>query len=918
MKVIRIEKYRKSVLLAAIIAAVILAAPVAAAFLDISNPENQSPTGLDFPAHPANYYNVTFEVSAGLQGPVNAIFVALDQDSYMNPDNLSTECIFVSSNGQINMHPWNVTIVDPADEVPEFSWPEGVDQALKIWVPVGMIIPANYPVWVNITCGVENRCPINCSGDFVWVFTDNARFIPGMFPQKSNSDLLKVTVDTSTEGCGNISPEGRSFYFACEDATFSITPCLCNVLSELEIDDKPVELVNQTTEEFDLTLFPDGTAELTFTEIRCSHTVEAGFEVQGIGKISGHKFDTATGDGLADWEINLFDANGEELLDTALTNVSGYYEFSELCLGTYVVNETLMDGWKLVSPSQGFYVVTLTEQNPVKDNLDFINERVACNGSIFGFKLNQSTMLGLEGWEIRLFNQTGLVKTQVTDEDGAYDFTGLCNGTYIVNETVKEGWELESPSEGSYTVIINVPDQRVGPKNFVNELEVVCNATIFGHKLNQSTMLGLEGWDIQLYNGTVLIDTETTDEQGFYEFEDLCTGTYIVKEVVESGWEIVSPGGGSFTVTITDPNQQAGPKDFVNEREVMCNATIFGHKFDEETDEGLAGWDIQLYNGTVLIDTETTDEQGFYEFDDLCTGTYVIKEVLKTGWEIETPPEGSFTVSITDPNQTVGPKDFYNEQVCNATIFGHKLDEETEEGLAGWEIKLFMGATLIDTQVTGEDGFYEFKALCPGTYTINETLKEGWHIVSPEGGSYTVTITQHGEHVGPKDFVNAFVETELSGMKFSDVNQNGKFDPPLDRPLPNWTIKLRFPENNTVFMTTVTDENGEYEFVGIPFGEWKITEVGQPFWVQTAPGLKDNFFRYWLVELTPENPKIEDLDFGNKYIPFDPPFPTFGEILKNYTSIISTPGSSPLFNFKAFSARELLLGFSRNITQVHF
>ncbi len=811
-------------LIIALVAGCILIATAAtAATLDITNPENQSPTGLDFPFHPANYYNVSFTAPTGMRGVQNAIFVVLDQDSHINPDNFSPECVFISANDQFDMNPWAVAIVDPRDEVPGFPWPDGVDQALKMWVPVDMIIPTNFPVTVNITCGIENPCPVNCSGDFVWVFTDTFRN-----PVMTNSELLRVTVDAFAEGPGVIDPMDRTFYFACEDATFEITPDdgVCNVLEEVDIDGEPIELVNQTTDEFDFTLFADGSAELTFNQLTCSHTVEATF-TPGIGTIFGSKLDEETEEGLPDWEINLFDETGTTLIESQLTDENGDYEFTGLCPGTYLVNETLQEGWELVSPEEGFFIVTVTEENPDQGPFDFVNRQI--NGTIFGFKLDEETGEGLADWQINLFDETGttLIDTEVTGEDGSYDFSELEFGTYIVNETLKEGWELVSPEEGFFTVTLNEEDPVAGPLNFTNVQEVQ-TGTIFGFKLNEETGVGLADWQINLFDetGTTLIDTEVTDEDGFYDFSELEFGTYIVNETLKEGWELVSPEEGFFTVTLDDENPDAGPLNFTNELEV------------------------------------------------------------ETG-----------------------------------TIFGFKLNGETGDGLGGWQINLFdeNGTTLIDTEVTDEDGFYDFTELEFGTYIVNETLQEGWVLVSPEEGFFTVTLNEENPLVGPLEFVNvpAEEETELSGMKFSDVNQNGRFDPPLDYPLPGWTIQLKFPNNNTVFMTDVTDENGEYEFMNIPFGQWKITEVGKPFWVQTAPKLQGNFVRFWLVELNETNPVIEDLDFGNKFIPFDPPFPTFGEILKNYTAESPAP-TSQVLNFTAYSARDLLLGFAKNLPKFPF
>ena len=101
-----------------------------------------------------------------MQGPQNAIFIILDQFSELNEENVSPECILVSivENSQSG-HPSAVQVLDSRDEIldefPNCTFPDGVDEGVKLWLPQGMTIPAKFHVWVKITCGVENDCPIH-------------------------------------------------------------------------------------------------------------------------------------------------------------------------------------------------------------------------------------------------------------------------------------------------------------------------------------------------------------------------------------------------------------------------------------------------------------------------------------------------------------------------------------------------------------------------------------------------------------------------------------------------------------------------------------------------------------------------------------------------------------------------------------
>ena len=103
---------------------------------------------------------------------------------------------------------------------------------------------------------------------------------------------------------------------------------------------------------------------------------------------------------------------------------------------------------------------------------------------------------------------------------------------------------------------------------------------------------------------------------------------------------------------------------------------------------------------------------------------------------------------------------------------------------------------------------------------------------------------------------------ELHGTKFEDLNGNGQQD--LGEPgLPGWTIELFTP--NGVFRTTVTDENGHYWFMDVPFGDYGIREVNQPGWVQTHPAPPG----VYEVVLDDAEPVIDGLDFGNQKEEFE-------------------------------------------------
>lgn len=98
----------------------------------------------------------------------------------------------------------------------------------------------------------------------------------------------------------------------------------------------------------------------------------------------------------------------------------------------------------------------------------------------------------------------------------------------------------------------------------------------------------------------------------------------------------------------------------------------------------------------------------------------------------------------------------------------------------------------------------------------------------------------------------------LQGLKYHDVNGNGVRD--FGEPaLAGWQINLRMDNSaGTLVSSVLTDGEGYYNFTGVQPGSYKIEEVQQAGWVQTAPSSGVH-----TVGLAPLQ-GIHGLDFGNQ------------------------------------------------------
>ena len=169
----------------------------------------------------------------------------------------------------------------------------------------------------------------------------------------------------------------------------------------------------------------------------------------------------------------------------------------------------------------------------------------------------------------------------------------------------------------------------------------LCELSLSGYKFDESNN-GLVDWEIQLKNdsGSVLATT-TTDINGQYSFNGLCAGgNYRVEEVLQSGWSKISPDSywefilGSSTTTI----------DFINQQtpEPIITGSISGYKYKDADNMasttgdwvGLENWTINLFvaSTTAPISATSTDNTGFFEFNNLSLGDYALTEDLPADW----------------------------------------------------------------------------------------------------------------------------------------------------------------------------------------------------------------------------------------------------------------------------------------------
>ncbi len=345
------------------------------------------------------------------------------------------------------------------------------------------------------------------------------------------------------------------------------------------------------------------------------------------------------------------------------------------------------------SPATPYYALVLDSGEMAQD-IDFGSFQGFQPAEIHGAKWNDLDADGvwdagepaLADWIIYLdANGNGQVdvgeRWARTDADGTYRITDLAAGDYTVAEVVADGWVQSYPSSGAVpgTHQVSLSEgQIVEDVDFGNWQA----AEVHGAKWNDldadgvwdAGELGLAGWTIYLdQNGngeldagepsteTLADDPATTeiDETGMYAFIDLFQGDYIVREVLQEGWDQSSPAGGAYVLTLA-PGDILLEQDFGNYQ----LASISGHMWNDADVDGV--WDegeLPLPGQTIYVDLDNdgqwddpdepsavTASDGSYTIGDVKPGEYTIRAVMDSGWFSSLPIVGAgaeFRVNTT-------------------------------------------------------------------------------------------------------------------------------------------------------------------------------------------------------------------------------------------------------------------------------
>lgn len=317
-----------------------------------------------------------------------------------------------------------------------------------------------------------------------------------------------------------------------------------------------------------------------------------------------------------------------------------------------------------------------------------------------------------------------------------------------------------------------------------------------------------------------------TDANGNFTITGVAPGTYPIREVLPNGY---TPSTTSQTVTVTADQTTSGVT--LGELVPSIVGTVFTDTNDNgKVDAGEAG----VAGRTVFLNVDgsglptnnpqaTTDANGNFAFPHQAPGTYTVMEALPANVTLSTGSTGATLTgsqSVTvNAGQTSSGVIFGEIPSIAGTVFtdlndSGKLDTG-DPGVAGRTVFVDVNGTGTATgnpqATTDANGNFTFTGLAPKTYAVKEVLPT----------NVTASLTQSAVVVaaGKVATANLGELPSITGVVFTDNNNNGTFDTGVDTPLAGHTVIANvdgtgLPDANNP--SAITDANGNFALTGVP------------------------------------------------------------------------------------------------------
>jgi LPXTG-site transpeptidase (sortase) family protein len=602
----------------------------------------------------------------------------------------------------------------------------------------------------------------------------------------------------------------------------------------------------------------------------------------GIAGVTLEFYRDNNGDGLLD--------GGDTNLAAQATDATGAYAFTGLAAGNYLVDVTdtgsVLTRFTRTAGADPQAVTLTTGQ--AYDTADFGYQQTdASIGDLVwndadGDGVQDAGESGIAGVTLDLYrdnNGDGLLDggdtnlaAQATDATGAYAFTGLAAGDYLVDVTdtgsVLTGFTRTAGADPQAVTL--TAGQNFDSADFGYQSSSTASIGDFvwndadGDGVQDAGESGIAGVTLDLYRdnngdgfldgGDIYLATQTADANGAYAFSGLAAGDYLVN-VTDTGSVLTgftrTAGADPQAVTLT-MGQVYDTADFGFVQLGRINGQVRedndgdGNLFD--ADMGLSGVILVLSDGVCTVGADcpqtTTDSSGNYSFTELIPGIYHVLETNLSGYLSTADSQGvnddAVEVSLNYADVSIG-NDFLD--VKPGLIRGQVRNDpdadgdlgDIDLGISGVTVELSNGLCLIGVDcphsTTDSSGYYSFSGVLPGNYQIVQTDLSVYQSTQDSDGGNDNRISlvmTSGANLTNNDFLDSRLGS-VGDYVWIDLDGDGDRSPG-EPGLANVTVNLlgtgldgMFGTGDDEVLSTLNSAaDGAYQFTGLLAGNYRM------------------------------------------------------------------------------------------------
>ena len=485
-----------------------------------------------------------------------------------------------------------------------------------------------------------------------------------------------------------------------------------------------------------------------------------------------------------------------DVVSEITTDENGYAETEPLYLGKYEVREIKApDGYVLNNEPKDVEVTYAGQEFEVRDtvNTAFENEYQGVRISLSKVMENDE-LFGIYGKDYYTSVRFGLFAAEdITAADGSVIPADGLLSEVSLDENMTAKFDVQIPFGRYYVKEISTDEHYVlgGEKYLVNfeymgqdirTVDIDCGqfvnllkrGRIEGHKVDdkseplENAVFGLFTADCVKFSRDTAIMTAVSDENGFFEFDDVPFGKYIVREIESPRGYILSDK--EYTVSISEDGEvieiTAENKPITVE---ISKRDIYGNE--------LEGAEMVLENADgETVDKWTSDGKN-HIVSKLGTGEYVLKEIaapdgyiIATDIKFNVDVYGNVTVENVDSKAVSDNGDPLITMVDDTTkVQISKQDITTGEELPGATLQIIDedGNVVEEWVSTDEAHFIEGKLIAGKEYTLRETIAPDGYEIANEI-KFTVNADGSVTEVVMYDELTPKTTTPYTGDNHSD------------------------------------------------------------------------------------------------------------------------------------------------------